>query len=348
MPNPLIALLIAALLTAIGLWFFWPERGLFWRWQRANEMTDRVVSEDALKHIHQCEIHNRPPTLQSLAGALNVNPNEVAEILHRLEQQDYLQIDGDQYRLTSVGRDYALRVIRAHRLLERYLADATGFEEEEWHDRAERLEHRLSPEELDRLSASLGNPTHDPHGDPIPTAQGEMIYRERTPLSNLEKGKPAQIVHLEDEPEAVYAQIVAEGLHVGQIVRMIEASPKRIRFWAGGDEHLLAPIVASNIAVIPIPEEQPVEEMIGDPLNSLKIGEVAQVLSISPRTRGVERRRLMDLGVLPGTDIEVEMFSPSGNPTAYRIRGAVIALRDTQAEHIRITRQNIPQPEVSA
>lgn len=344
MPNPLIALLIAGILTSIGLWLFWPERGVFWRWQRANEMTERVVSEDALKHIHQCEIHNRRPTVQSLAGALNISPNEVAEILHRLEQQEYLQVDGDQFLLTPTGRDYALRIIRAHRLLERYLADATGFEEEEWHDRAERLEHNLSAEELDRLSARLGNPTHDPHGDPIPTAQGEMIYLERTPLINMETGKPARIIHLEDEPEAVYAQIVAEGLHVGQIVRMIESSPQRIRFWAGGDEHLLAPIVAANIAVVPLPEEQQVEEIIGEPLSSLKIGEVAQVLSISPLSRGVERRRLMDLGILPGTEIEVEMFSPSGNPAAYRIRGAVIALRDSQAEHIRIK----PSTEVTA
>ncbi len=347
MPNPLIALIIASLLTAIGLWVFWPERGIFWRWQRASQMTERVVSEDALKHIHQCEIHDRRPTVQSLAGALNVNSNVVAEILQRLEEQEYLQIDGEQYRLTPSGRDYALRIIRAHRLLERYLADTTGFEEEEWHDKAERLEHRYSNEELDRISARLGNPTHDPHGDPIPTAQGKMIYRERTPLIHLDVNKPAQIVHLEDEPETVYAQIVAEGLHVGQIVRMIESSPKRIRFWAGGDEHLLAPIVAANISVFPLPEEQPVEDAEGEPLSSLKLGEVAQVLNISPRTRGVERRRLMDLGVLPGTEVEVEMFSPSGNPIAYRIRGAVIALRDTQAENIRITRQNIPQTEVS-
>jgi len=347
MQNPLLALLVAGILTAFGLWLFWPERGIFWRWQRANEMTERVVSEDALKHIHQCEIHNRRPTMQSLAGALNLNPNDIAEVLNHLEEQEYLIIDGDQYRLTETGRDYALRIIRAHRLLERYLADATGFEEEEWHDRAERMEHSLSAEELDRLAAQLGNPTHDPHGDPIPTAQGEMIYHERTPILNMEIGKPARIVHLEDEPEAVYAQIAAEGLHVGQIVRMIESSPKRIRFWAGGDEHLIAPIVAANIAVVPLPEEQQVEETIGEPLTSLEIGEVAQVISISPRSRGIERRRLMDLGILPGTDIEVEMFSPSGNPTAYRVRGAVIALRDTQAEDIRIERLNIPQTDAS-
>ena len=338
MPNPFIALLIASILTVIGLWLFWPDRGVFWRWQRANEMTERVISEDALKHIHQCEIHNRQPTVQSLAGALNRTPNEVTSVLERLETQGYLVYEGADFHLTPAGCDYALRIIRAHRLLERYLADTTGFEEEEWHLRAERLEHNLSDEDLDRLSARLGNPTHDPHGDPIPTARGEMVYAERTPLIDLEIGKPARIIHLEDEPEAVYAQIVAEGLHVGQIVRLIESSSQRVRFWAGGDEHLLAPIVAANIAVLLLPEEQEAEETIGEPLTNLQIGEMAEVVSISPRTRGVERRRLMDLGILPGTAIEIEMASPSGNPTAYRVRGAVIALRESQAEDIRITR----------
>lgn len=339
MPNPLISLLIAAAFFAVLLWFFWPESGLFWRWQRAKQMTERVINEDALKHIHNCEIHNRQPTVQSLAGALNLSSNKAADLLQELEKQEYLQVKGDHFILTATGRDYALRIIRAHRLLERYMAEATGFDEKEWHNRAHRLEHSLSIEEIDRLSASLGNPTHDPHGDPIPNSQGEMVYFERTPLVDLDLGSSARIIHLEDEPEAVYAQIVAEGLHVGQIVRMIDTNAQRVRFWAGDDEHILAPIVAANIAVAPLPEEQEPESPIGEPLTNLQIGEVAQILNISPRTRGVERRRLMDLGILPGTSIEIEMSSPSKNPTAYRVRGAVIALRQSQAEDIRIDRQ---------
>jgi DtxR family Mn-dependent transcriptional regulator len=80
------------------------------------------------------------------------------------------------------------------------------------------------------------------------------------------------------------------------------------------------------------------EEVPGEALTNLSIGEKGQVLALSPRIRGTERRRLMDLGILPGTVIEVEMVSPGGDPTAYRVRDALIALRGAQAEMIRINR----------
>ena len=158
MSDPLISLIIAALLTVLGFWIFRPERGMFWRWQRTRRMTARVLREDALKHIHQCEIHDQRPTVKSLAGALNVSSDDIAELLVQLEASDLLTIEGDSFRLSSLGRDYALQIIRAHRLWERYLADATGFDEAEWHGQADDYEHRLSPEEANRLSARLGNP----------------------------------------------------------------------------------------------------------------------------------------------------------------------------------------------
>jgi DtxR family Mn-dependent transcriptional regulator len=149
---------------------------------------------------------------------------------------------------------------------------------------------------------------------------------------------PLRIVHLEDEPEAVYAQLLAESLYLGMEIRITESNAQRIRFWANGDEHLLAPIVASSISVVPIPEKSKVEPVIGEPLNALEIGEVGEVIQISPRLRGQERRRMMDLGILPGTVIKAEMESPGGDPTAYRIRGALVAFREEQAYNIRIHR----------
>ena len=73
----------------------------------------------------------------------------------------------------------------------------------------------------------------------------------------------------------------------------------------------------------------------------LEPGEAAEVLSISPASRGAERRRFFDLGILPGTKIMVEFDSPSGNPAAYKIRGAVIALRESQAELIKVKRLGV-------
>ena len=336
MPDPLIALLIATAITLVLLWFFRPERGLFWRWQRGLELTSKVLQEDALKHIHQCEIHGDKPTVKSLAGALNTTPDEIANILTNLESKELLQFDGTDFHLTPAGRDYALRIIRAHRLYERYLADETGFHETDWHEQAERIEHTITKEQANALAARLGNPTHDPHGDPIPTANGHMVYPERTPLTNMSADRPARIIHLEDEPETVYAQIVAEGLYVGQEVRLLESSPQRVRFWAGGDEHLLAPVVAANIAVAPLPEVPRDDELPGEPLSTTKPGQTSRVLRLSNRIRGAERRRLMDLGILPGTIIGTEMSSAGGDPIAYRIRGAVIALRKSQADYIYI------------
>ncbi len=337
MPDPLLSLLIAAGITLIGLWLFWPDRGIFWRWQLARQVTGRVLREDALKHIHQCEIHGDKPSLKSLAGALNVSPNEIAGVLSSLQALDLLRMEGAEFHLTPAGRDYALRILRAHRIYERYLAEESGFAEPEWHTRAHQFEHQLSPEAVNALAARLGNPTHDPHGDPIPTADGYLVYpADRSPITALAIDKPARIVHLEDEPETVYAQLVAEGLEVGQEVRMLEVSPQRVRFWAGGDEHILAPVVAANISVVPLPEELQEEQIPGEPLTTLKPGQRARLVRLSARIRGAERRRLMDLGLLPGTLIEAEMTSAGGDPTAYRIRGALIALRKEQAALIHV------------
>ncbi len=337
MPDPLTSLIVAAAIAAAALLIFWPERGLYWRWLRTREMTDRVLIEDGLKHIQSCELHGSQPSLESLAGALGISTHQAGEVITNLQTHNLIEFSGVDFNLTTSGRDYALRIIRAHRIYERYLAEQTGFEEAEWHTRAHQLEHTLTPEEVEQLAYQLGNPTHDPHGDPIPTAAGEVVYpSDRVALTQLGPNTPARIVHLEDEPETIYAQLVAEGLHPGMEVRLLETTPQRVRFWAGDDEHILAPILAANIAVVPVREQPQAEELPGQPLTQLKTGQEAQVVALSPRIRGAERRRLMDLGLLPGTTIEVEMESAGGDPIAYRVRGAVIALRKSQAQLITV------------
>jgi DtxR family Mn-dependent transcriptional regulator len=336
MPEPLIAILIAIATTLIAWFLFRPKLGLVPRWRKARQITDRILLEDTLKHIQRCERHNETCSLESIAGALEVTVNQAVDIAEELQSMDLILIENGDFKLTPAGRDYALRIIRAHRLWEEYLAEQTGFDESEWHDQAEKYEHLLSADEASALAQQLGNPVYDPHGDPIPSSTGEFKHHPGKPLTSMEVETPLRIVHIEDEPEEIYAQLVAEGLSPGMFARMTEKSTHRIRFWIGDEEHVLAPIVAANISVVPMPEEKIEQRVPGVPLNTLEPGERGRVVALSPRLRGADRRRMMDLGILPGTSIDVEMNSPSGDPTAYKVRGALIALREEQAKLIQV------------
>ena len=338
MLEPLLYLLGGAVLVLLGFWFFRPERGFLAKWQRSRHMNKRILIEDALKHIYNCEMGGDRPTIHSIAGALRISDKEATDLVAKIEAAELALRDGITPRLTTSGKQSALHILRAHRLWERYLADATGFSESEWHSQADLYEHRLSTADADALSAQLGHPTYDPHGDPIPSANGELIPVAGTPLTSADLDVPLRIVHIEDEPQAVYDQLLAEDLHPGMVLRLLETSSQRVRIWADGDEHLLAPIVASNISVIPVPEEKESETIPRERLSELNPGEEAVVAGISLACRGFERRRLLDLGVLPGTIIRAEFASPSGDPMAYRIRDALIALRDDQAKLILISR----------
>lgn len=130
---------------------------------------------------------------------------------------------------------------------------------------------------------------------------------------------------------------MAEGLSPGQIVRNVTRTPERVHFWTNGDEHVLAPIVAANIFVTPLPGDEAATAVVGRPLTDLPLGESACVVALAAGLRGQERRRLLDLGLLPGTVVTPELRSPGGDPTAYLIRGATIALRAEQARQIRVT-----------
>jgi DtxR family Mn-dependent transcriptional regulator len=339
MPNPLIALLIAVAIAALIWILFRPNEGLVPRWRRARQISERVLLEDALKHIQRCERHHETSTLQSIAGALDISTNQAVKVAEELQGLELIGIENGDFMLTPAGREYALRIIRAHRLWEEYLAEHTGFDESEWHDQAEHYEHMLSIEEAKKLAQQLGNPVYDPHGDPIPSSTGDFRHHPGKPLTSMDLDTPLRIVHIEDEPEEIYAQLVAEGLSPGMFARITEKTAKRVRFWIGDEEHLLAPIVAANISVVPLPEEEADQVQPGIPLDTLKTGEKGRVLALSPRLRGTDRRRMMDLGILPGTTISVEMTSPGGDPTAYKIRGALIALRTEQAQLIQVEGQ---------
>jgi len=339
MIDPVLALTSAIVAGGVSVLLFWPVSGLFWKWLRGLRASERVLIEDALKHLFDFEYMERIANLQSLSGALAVSGNRAAELLGRLQERELVSAGADGYRLTPEGRKYALRIVRIHRLWERFLSEETGLEPAVWHHEAEILEHKTSAEEAEALSARMGHPRYDPHGDPIPTAGGDIAPPRGRPLTELAVGELAEIIHVEDEPDAVYAQLVAEGLYPGMRVRVNESTPRRIAFEADAEEHVLAPILAANLSVLPLAKE---EEMHGPyaRLSSLSIGDTARVAALSPVLRGPERRRMLDLGLIPGTEVTAELSSAGGDPIAYRIRGALIALRLEQADQVQIEWSN--------
>jgi DtxR family Mn-dependent transcriptional regulator len=330
-----VSLVILASLTAALVLL--PKWGLIARWRESQRMTEKCRREDALKYILKREVNGQTPTLNGVAGALEIHSNKAAELLSEMERRGLISFDCGQLRLRHAGRELALHVIRAHRLWESYLADQTGVEEAKWHHLAERKEHLMTPDEAEELSARLGHPVRDPHGDAIPTVGEELAADAGQSLNSAPLNAVMQIEHIEDEPETVYAQLSAVGIRPGMRVCVFEKSPERIRFWADGQEHVLAPILAHNISVIPLPESAGQDLFDEEFLAGLKPGQNARILGLTTACRGAERRRLLDLGFVPGTSIEVEMVSPGGDPTAYRVRGTLIALRRDQARLIRIS-----------
>jgi len=328
----LLAVCIVAL-AVVG----WPRRGLMARWRQSQELARRSRREDALKHILKSEANGRVATLDSLAGALQITTGSAARLLEELEEHNLLGFDGGRLRLKPPGREMGLHIVRAHRLWESYLAEQTGISEGEWHPRAEKQEHLLTPQQTAELAARLGHPTRDPHGDAIPEEDGSLEGDAGRSLNSVEPDTPVLITHIEDEPETVYSQLVAQGLRPGMRAFIIEKSPTRIRFWADGNEHILAPVLAENVSIRLLPEFRTADLVEEEFLSGLQPGGRARVVGLSAACRGQERRRLLDLGFVPGTLVEVDMVSPAGDPTAYRVRGAVVALRREQASLIRVS-----------
>jgi DtxR family Mn-dependent transcriptional regulator len=339
MLDPVTAILLA-LIVAVPAWLvFRPAVGLYWRWRQGRDLTDRVIREDALKHLHERQYSGRLATFDSLAGVLGVSTGTASELLKELIDRGFAEPEGDGYVLTPAGRSYALQVIRAHRLWERYLADETEVAASEIHAHAEREEHRLTPEQIEELEARLGFPTTDPHGDPIPSADGDIADKDGVPLTQWQPNRTGRIVHLEDEPPEVYAQLLTQGIRLGLDIRILDQTPQQIRIYTEDREFVIASVVASNITVAPIPPEKGVQGP-SIRLSDLEEGTSATVLGLDEECRGLTRRRFMDLGLTPGTSVEVDRTGPFGDPRAYRIRGTVIALRREQADHILVSTGN--------
>lgn len=331
----------ALLLLAI----FWPARGILARIQRWRLEAQRRQTEDALKYIFNQQQENHSTSIDALSGALRLTQRATLKLISQMQSQGLVEQHRDRLSLTPEGQRWALQVVRAHRLWERYLADEARVPLDQIHEMAHKLEHKSTPEQIEDLDAALGHPSRDPHGDPIPNAAGvlrQISDQDELPvaLTDWEVGKRGQIVHLEDEPPVAYAQLVAEGLQVGQWVNLLERTNERITLTDGSHEIRIAPAIAANVYIRePVDEDEGLESVL--PLSKLETRAVAKIVRLDDRCQGFSRRRFLDLGLTPGTQIYPELENPFGEPRGYRVRGTLIALRKDQAEMILVEPETV-------
>ena len=162
-----------------------------------------------------------------LAQALNVSPGTVTGMLKTLSEADlatYTPYEGA--RLTAAGRELAMKVIRRHRLLELFLVKTLKMPWDEVHAEAEHMEHAASERLIDRIDAFLGHPAVDPHGDPIPRADGSLTEPEGIPLSRMARGHRFRVVRVVDQDPAFLRYLSECGLDLDAIAVLIENRPE--------------------------------------------------------------------------------------------------------------------------
>lgn len=189
-----------------------------------------LTVENYVKAIALISARGEPDTAVStgeLAQALSVSPGTVTGMLKTLSEASlatYTPYEGA--RLTEAGLRLALKVIRRHRLLELFLARTLEMSWDEVHEEAEHMEHAASERLVDRIEAYLGYPAVDPHGDPIPRADGSLAEIEGTPLARLRPGQGFRVVRVMDQDPAFLRYLSECGLELHAVGELLENRPE--------------------------------------------------------------------------------------------------------------------------
>jgi len=208
--------------------------------------------EDYLKAIYALETRFGAAATSEVAQALDVAPASVTGMIRRLATQGFL--DHVPYRgvqLTALGRRAALRTIRRHRILETYLTRVLGYPWDRVHDEAERLEHAASDDLIERMAAALGHPTADPHGAPIPMADGVVEERSHRTLADLVVGETVRMVQVSDKDPALLRYLAEIALQPGAQIALTARGPfdGPLTLSVDGREAIVGPNLAAQVLV---------------------------------------------------------------------------------------------------
>lgn len=208
--------------------------------------------EDYLKAIRHLQMESSPVSTSALAQLLERSPASVTNMIKSLAERGL--VEHEPYhgvRLSEAGEREALRIIRRHRVIEAYLIEKLGYSWDRVHAEAERLEHAASDELVERMAEALGHPELDPHGSPIPTAEGEVTELRYPALSEVGEGASVIVQEVSDADEGRLRYLAELGLYPGTRVEVMGHDPFEgpIRVRVAGQERSLGRGLAEIVRV---------------------------------------------------------------------------------------------------
>jgi DtxR family Mn-dependent transcriptional regulator len=208
--------------------------------------------EDYLKVIWSLSPEGRPASTNDIAHRLELSAASVSGMIKRLSEQGLLEhVPYKGVQLTDEGRRVALRMVRRHRIIEAYLVGFLGYSWDRVHAEAERLEHAVSDELVERMSRALGHPAADPHGDPIPTADLAIEEVAWTPLPDVAAGELVELRRVASEEPDRLRYLGSMGLQPGATIMVLARQPFRgpMTLDVDGRECLIGHELAQSIFV---------------------------------------------------------------------------------------------------
>jgi DtxR family Mn-dependent transcriptional regulator len=215
-------------------------------------MESRVV-ENYLKAVFNArEWSEEPVTVGALAARLGLSPSSVSELVRKLTERGLLShARYGAIELTAEGQRIALAMVRKHRLIETFLVDYLGYTWDEVHEEAEILEHAVSDTFVERLAGRLGEPEHDPHGDPIPRADGTLPDDDQLRLDTVGVGVRARVARVSDSDPELLRQLDQLGITIGTTLTVNRHHEATIDVDRNGEPVALGRTVAYAIRVVP-------------------------------------------------------------------------------------------------
>ncbi|WP_433003328.1 metal-dependent transcriptional regulator [Kribbella sp. CA-294648] len=214
------------------------------------EIAQTEAVEDCLRTIFKLAGRNSVVTTSVLAEQLRVTPPTVSVMLKRLEASGLVTRSSNRHvRLTAHGERHATEVTRRHRLVETFLVEVLGLDWDEVHEEADVLEHALSDRLEARIDALLGHPTHDPHGDPIPSRTGEHSETWATPLADAAVGRRFRVDRVADDDSEVLRYLADRGIRPGAVLEVVRREPFGGPLWVrvGKQRHALGPLLTETV-----------------------------------------------------------------------------------------------------